>query len=79
MRIISGKYKGLKLKGFDINGTFEKAEEAVRKIQAYDDTHDVVYNMSRLVMNSEGDLLALKAFSQFAWKIWYYFSRSTLW
>jgi len=52
--------------GFDINGTFEKAEEAVRKIQAYDDTHDVVYNMSRLVMNSEGDLLALKAFSQFA-------------
>ncbi len=49
--------------GFDINGTFAQAEEAVRKIQAYDDTQAKVYDMARLVMNSEADALSLRGFT----------------
>ena len=50
--------------GFDINAAFRNGEEAVRKIQAYDDTHDQVYDMARLVIASEVDAISLRAFTQ---------------
>lgn len=52
--------------GFDINATFRNAEEAVRKIQAYDDTQDQVYDMARLVIASQSDAISLRAFTQTA-------------
>lgn len=52
--------------GFDINATFTNAEEAVRKIQVYDDTQEQVYDMARLVIASEADAISLRAFTQTA-------------
>ena len=52
--------------GFDINAAFTNAEEAVRKIQAYDDTQEQVYDMARLVIASEADAISLRAFTQTA-------------
>lgn len=52
--------------GFDINATFKNAEEAVRKIQAYDDTQAQVYDMARLVIANEADAISLRAFTQTA-------------
>ncbi len=52
--------------GFDINATFRNAEEAVRKIQAYDDTQSQVYDMARLVIESIPDAISLRAFTQTA-------------
>lgn len=52
--------------GFDINATFKNAEEAVRKIQAYDDKQEQVYDMARLVIASEADAISLRAFTQTA-------------
>ena len=42
----------------------KNAESAVRKIQAYDDTHDQVYDMSRLVMVNETDAVSLKTYTE---------------
>lgn len=50
--------------GFDINATFENAEEAVRKISLYNDSHEEQYDMARLVMVNESDAVSLRAFSQ---------------
>lgn len=52
--------------GFDINATFRNAEEAVRKIQAYDDTQAQAYDMARLIIASEPDAISLRAFTQTA-------------
>lgn len=59
-------FKVIYADGFAINDTFEKAGEAVRKIQEYNDKQTQVYDMARLVMTSTADAISLKAFAQTA-------------